>query len=272
MDIKNLMWLTDVHLNFLDESERREYYQTLFEASADAALISGDIGEAPSVRLYLQEMAQHLNKPIYFVLGNHDYYRGTVSSVHEKIEQCERINSHLHWLGNGEIVHLSPRSILLGIDAWADARYGDFVHSPIQINDSRLISDLFLAAITGKNNLQKKMAELADIDAAILQKSLTRAMNFNPEHILICAHVPPFPESCVYEGEPTDRDWLPFFSSKALGDVIASCAKKYPKIQFTVVCGHTHSYQRHQPLENLSVKVGQATYGSPEIQEILKIA
>lgn len=271
MNIEKLIWVTDIHLNFLDKPEREAYYQTLTALEADSLLISGDIGEAESVFVYLKEIASAVNHPIYFVLGNHDFYRGTVTGVHEKIRNCAKINSHLHWLGNGKAINLNSSTVLVGVDAWADGRYGDFFNSPVIINDSRLISDLFLAKMLGKNALHEKMCELADIDAAILNKSLTRSINPSTEKVIICVHVPPFAESCTHEERPTNIDWLPFFSSKAIGDVIFAWAKKYPHIVFNVYCGHTHSRHEHAPLSNLRVKVGQATYGYPEIQEVVKI-
>lgn len=270
MNIKNLIWVTDIHLNFLDSSERQAYYQSLLEAKADALLISGDIGEAPSISLYLRELASALDHPIFFVVGNHDYYRGSVSEVREKLMNCSKISGHLHWLGRGEAAQLNSQTVLVGVDAWADGRNGNFLHSPVQVNDSRLISDLFLAKLLSKDHLQKKMSELADADADLLNKSLSHAITASTTRVFICVHVPPFPESCTFEGEPTDENWLPFYSSKAIGDIISKWAQKYPSIQFTVFCGHTHSRHEHRPLKNLKVKVGQATYGHPEIQEVIK--
>jgi predicted MPP superfamily phosphohydrolase len=38
-----LAWLTDIHLNFLDNSTRKKFYDEILTASCDALLISGDI-------------------------------------------------------------------------------------------------------------------------------------------------------------------------------------------------------------------------------------
>lgn len=76
-----LAWLTDIHLNFLDADERKRLYQEIINTKCDGVLISGDIAEAPSIKNILQELAIFIKKPIYFVLGNHDYYRGQVGEV-----------------------------------------------------------------------------------------------------------------------------------------------------------------------------------------------
>ena len=43
-----LIWLTDIHLNFLDTDERIEYYHKIIAASGDKILITGDIAEDAS--------------------------------------------------------------------------------------------------------------------------------------------------------------------------------------------------------------------------------
>ncbi len=48
-------------------------------------MISGDIAEATSIELILKEMASTIQKPIYFVLGNHDYYRGSINDLRSTV-------------------------------------------------------------------------------------------------------------------------------------------------------------------------------------------
>ena len=76
-----LAWGTDIHLNFLESADRKIFYQDIVETKPNAVLISGDIAEAPTVSDILEEMAKHIAKPIYFVLGNHDYYQSSVANV-----------------------------------------------------------------------------------------------------------------------------------------------------------------------------------------------
>lgn len=80
-----LTWITDVHLNFLEKDERIHFYHTLIATDSNGVMISGDIAEATSIELILKEMANATQKPIYFVLGNHDYYRGSVNDVRSKM-------------------------------------------------------------------------------------------------------------------------------------------------------------------------------------------
>ena len=83
--MKRLAWITDPHLNFLDGKDAEAFYSALAETPADVFAVTGDIGEAPNVAMFLNALDDHLERPIYFVLGNHDFYRDGFDSVRKKI-------------------------------------------------------------------------------------------------------------------------------------------------------------------------------------------
>lgn len=263
-----LIWLTDIHLNFLDDHERRKFYQEVSNTHGEAILITGDIAEATCLGNMLNEMADYIKKPIYFVLGNHDYYRGLINTVRESMAALTKAHERLFWLPASGIQSLDKNTILLGQDGWADGRLGDYINSKISLNDSRMIMDLFQARMLGRFQLLNKMQQLADADAMELHKNLIKAINQYPKKIIILTHVPPFKEACMHEGKMSDKHWLPFYSSKATGDVLLQIAKKNPYIKFLVLCGHTHSEAHYQLLENLTVQTGKAEYYQPLVGEI----
>jgi len=269
MNIHKIAWLNDIHLNFLETETRKIFYQSINETSADAILITGDIAEANDICEILNEFSALTNKPIYFVLGNHDYYSGSIANVRENIRRVCSKNNKLIWLGNPEIIALNNHTILVGHDGWADARYGDFDHSSVTLNDSRLIAELFQAFLLNKAALKNKMQHLADADAKVLEQTLIIAITPNTKKVIIATHVPPFPESCCHKDKPSDDNWLPYFASKATGDVISKIAKTTPQVNFLVFCGHTHSKASFKPYKNLEVKAGNALYYQPELQEII---
>ncbi|HKY69491.1 MAG TPA: metallophosphoesterase [Gammaproteobacteria bacterium] len=267
-----LIWLTDIHLNFLGSEQRMDFYQKVIAASGDKILISGDIAEAPSVSEILKEMAETIQKPIYFVLGNHDYYRGQVDSLRQEMRKLTQNEPLLHWLPTSGVQDLGNQTILLGEDCWADGRYGDYTNSRVTLNDSRMIIDLFQSNILGKYPLLEKMQQLADQDAQQLKIRLHDAVGeHHPKKVIVLIHVPPFKEVCLHEGKISSDDFLPFFSSKITGDVLVEIAQKHTDIEFLVLCGHTHSKAYWRPCENLNVKVGAAEYTKPEIQEIITL-
>jgi predicted phosphohydrolase len=266
-----LAWLTDIHLNFIDDTARQKFYQEIVSTQCDGVLISGDIAEAPSISDILKEMANHVKKPIYFILGNHDYYRGQVDHVHDEITKLTNTEQFLFWLPASGMQILDENTLLLGQDGWADGRYGDYVNSRVVLNDSRMISDLFQEKIMGKFQLLEKMQQLADADAKKLEDDLVLAVSKNPKKIIVLTHVPPFKEACIHQGKISNDEWLPYFSSKVTGDVLMQVAMNNQAIEFLVLCGHTHNEGMYQPLNNLTVKVGQAEYYHPAIQEMLNL-
>lgn len=268
-NLMKLTWLTDIHLNFLDEYARKNFYNEIVSTQCDAVLISGDIAEAPSLVALLEEMASQIKKPIYFILGNHDYYRGQINEIRSAITTLTKTHEQLFWLSVSGIQKLNNNTILLGQDGWADGRLGDYRNSPVSLNDSRMIADLFQAKIMGKSQLLEKMQQLADFDAKRLCADLEQAIKPQPNKIIILTHVPPFKEACMHEGKASDDYWLPYFSSKIIGDVLLRTAKENPCIKFLVLCGHTHSEANYHPLDNLTIKIGKAEYYQPEIQETM---
>lgn len=264
-----LIWLTDIHLNFLDVNKRKNFYQNLLKNNADALLITGDIAEAPNLVDILEEMVNDIKKAIYFVLGNHDYYRSQINSVRAAITELTAKQNYLFWLPAAGIQQLDNNTILVGQDGWADGRLGDYYHSDTSLNDSRMIADLFQQKILGKTQLLEKMQQLADNDAQELNYQLDQAIAKRPEKIIILTHVPPFKEAATYKGKISDDDNLPFFTSKATGDILLNAATENNTIEFLVLCGHTHGKAFYQPLHNLVVKAGKAEYYSPDVQEII---
>jgi Icc-related predicted phosphoesterase len=267
-----LVWLTDIHLNFIDANAREEFYKKIIDANADAILISGDIAEAPFLLDILNEAVTYINKPIYFVLGNHDYYLGQINEVRKEMTALTASHSNLFWLPASGIKKLNIDTYLIGQDGWADGRLGDFQNSSVVINDSRMIADLFQEKILGRQQLLHKMQKLADADATKLQKDLERVIHQNPKKIIVLTHVPPCKEACMYKSKISDYSFLPYFSSKIMGDILMEFAQQNPTVNFLVLCGHTHNEATCQPIANLTIEVGKAEYYQPEIQKIIEVA
>lgn len=266
-----LAWLTDIHLNFIDDVARQKFYQDVVDTQCDGVLISGDIAEAPCLVDILKEIAHYIKKPVYFILGNHDYYKGLVNEVHDAMVALTKEYAGLFWLPASGMQKVDNDTILIGQDGWADGRLGDFKNSHIVLNDSRMIGDLFQEKILGKQHLLNKMQQLADEDAVKLKSDLKNAITQNPKKIIVLTHIPPFKEACLHKGKVSGDDWLPYFSSKIVGDVLAEFALENPEIEFLVLCGHTHTQANYRWSDNLVVEAGRAEYYHPEIQKIITL-
>ena len=136
-----LAWATDIHLNFLTSIDRRRFLESVKE-QADALVVTGDIAESNSLGEVLRQMDAVLGKPVYFVLGNHDFYRGSVARTRAALAEMIGGSSSLVYLSQADVVALTPNTALVGHDGWADARLGDFDGSDVILNDFLLINEL----------------------------------------------------------------------------------------------------------------------------------
>lgn len=290
--MKRVAWLTDIHLNFVSYIDVVTFADTLLKHSPDVVLIGGDIGEADSVVGYLLELEKLLQRDIFFVLGNHDFYKSSTSDVRSKVSIASRNSQRLSWLPETGVIELTPTVGLVGHGSWADGRFGDYEHSDLLLNDHFFIRDfnprllqtdqdsrqffnpepadsLWFLSEGAKEQRLRTMQSLADEAARHFQKALPMALkSFN--HVLVLTHVPPFREASWYGGKISDDNWLPHMSCKAVGDVLYRQMKDRPKQRLTVLCGHTHGSGEAQILENLKVFTGGATYGHPELQRLFE--
>ncbi len=267
MLMKRIAWLTDIHLDFLSPQKVKAFCRSIVEHNPEAVLIGGDIGDARTIKVYLRMLEDELYRPIYFVLGNHDYYYGSITGVRTAIKEiCDR-SDWLHWLPAVGVVELTKETGLIGIDSWADGRLGNYWNSMVLLNDYSLIKEL-----TGLDQKARliKLNELGDIAAAELKAVLSQALD-RFQRVIFLTHVPPFKEACWHEGNISHDHWLPHFSCKAVGKALVECMRSYPNCEVTVLCGHTHSGGYAQILTNLNVKTGCAIYGGPRLNELLII-
>jgi len=268
-----LCWLTDPHFNFLDPPGAIGAFGKYIRAEQDfdAIVITGDISEADRVRGSLNEFAKAVECPVYFTLGNHDFYRGSLESVYEDMK---RLEDNLVWLDRSNPIVLNEEAVLTGNQGWYDAHYGNAEKSNVGLADFEFIADLepfyhrwHWMKKGGRAGMIKKLRELGQKSAESAGFRVFGALE-HYETVVFATHVPPFQGACWHEGAISDSDWLPWFTCKAMGDMLLEAASKFPDKQIMVLCGHTHSDGTYQPTENLTVITGKAVYGAPDIAGI----
>ncbi|MDB5313919.1 MAG: Calcineurin-like phosphoesterase [Gemmataceae bacterium] len=262
-----LVWLTDIHLNFLDATHVEEFFREVAEVPSDAILLSGDIGVAHEVALHLNALDTAVQRPVYFVLGNHDFYRDSIAGVLATVETLCSACPNLHWLPKDGVVPLTADTCLVGHDGWADGRYGDYWNSPIELNDWEMIEEF---THFGKKGRLDKLHALGDEAAAHIRLVLPDALA-RFRHAIVVTHVPPFREAGWHAGQISDDNRLPHFTCKAIGDVLAEAMRAHPDRQMTVLCGHTHGAGEAEILPNLRVSTGGAVYGEPKVQRVIEV-
>jgi hypothetical protein len=256
-------WLTDIHLNFMRPLALRAFYKRVKGERPDALFVTGDIGESDSVRRFVEELGAIA--PVYYVLGNHDYYRSSIDAVRAALPPG--------WLPAVGPVRLTERTVLVGIDGWGDARCGDLA-STVQLSDWQLIED-FERARYDRDARVQLLQDLGTAEAFALGELLARVPA--SDRLVVLTHVPPFPEACVYAGAQSEPAWLPWFTCIATGEVLAEYARAHPTRQITVLCGHSHGIGTYTPEPNLEVRTGGwppdvEDYGNPVVQATLDLS
>jgi 3',5'-cyclic AMP phosphodiesterase CpdA len=276
-------WLTDIHLNFVAQERVLHLADDVRRRGIDSVLIGGDIGEAPNFADYVEELAERIARPIYFVLGNHDFYRGSIVAVRDAARRLSREGRGITWLPDAGFVELAPGTALIGHDCWGDGRAADFLKSDVMFNDYWLIEELAAAQKdehgsteriafddpASKQRLLRKLNLLGDEAAEHLATVLPAAAE-RCQHIVVLTHVPPFREACWFQGRPTTDNWAPHLACVAAGSVLRDFMRQRPDRKMTVLCGHTHGGGGAQILDNLVVQTGTATYGEPVVQQVFE--
>ena len=262
-----LIWVTDLHLDAADKKKAEIFFGDLLDLSPDAILIGGDISNGVNSLLTIRKLFKKFKIPIYYVLGNHDYYYGSIKEIRSLSGKSAEENDAIYYLTKSGVCSLTEKTALIGHDGWSDARAGDFLNSTIMLHDYLLIDELKdLTAQERKDVLGKLGTEAAEH----IRDTLRQAFKTHKK-VIVLTHTPPFRESCLYDGKVCDENWAPHFVCQALGDTLLEEAANFPDKQIMVLCGHSHHKADQKPLNNLRVLTGHSDLGSPSIQGIIEL-
>lgn len=237
--------------------------------SPDAVVLTGDITEAPHLKEHMRLLESHIQSKIYYVLGNHDFYRGRISSVREMIGR-ELQSDKLCYLSCDGSVPLNNDTCVIGHDGWYDGQYSNwFAPHVVRMCDYMLIgefNDKYLDYSAMPSNPEIKifgeMQRLAKQCADHIKTTIPEACK-KYKNIVFATHVPPWKENSLYKGKISNSSWLPNFSSKLTGDALLEVARDHPDNNFTVLCGHSHTRAEFHPLPNMVSYTAKSEYNEP---------
>lgn len=260
-----LAWATDIHLDFVSTAALDALAARLAADGPDGVVLSGDLSSAGSLVEHLDALAVRLARPIWFVLGNHDYYGGSLAGVRATMRELTASSRWLRWLPACGVVELDDGWALVGHDGWGDGRAGDPQGSPVELNDWYAIRELVGLSRGPRVAALRRLGDeaAAHLDA-VLPAALARARK-----VLVVTHVPPFADACWHEGRRSDDDWLPWFTCVAAGEALLRAFDGRDDARALVVCGHTHGTGTAAVRPNLRVLTGGAAYGRPAPQKPL---
>jgi predicted MPP superfamily phosphohydrolase len=261
-------WLSDIHLDACAEHRIERLIDEVLASECGLVLLGGDISNAHALEHHLSLMARRIELPIYFVLGNHDFYGSNFDSVEALSEALSDTFSNLHFLTAVELPTLLLDNVaLIGCGDFADGRLGNYQDSPVLLNDFRLIDDLSGWSREAQLCTLNKRGDRA---AHLLDERLDR-LSESVEYVIVLLHVPPFANAAWHEGAPSNDDFLPYFSCKAVGDVLMAHFSGKGSRKCLALCGHTHGSGEYAPTSSMKVLTAGAEYGAPAVQKVFEL-
>ncbi|TWU45395.1 Calcineurin-like phosphoesterase [Novipirellula aureliae] len=262
-----IAWTTDPHFDHADVDAWQSWFESNAAVRGDAILITGDLSEGDDVGLQLLRLANSFELPIYFVLGNHDFYRRSIAETRQQLISLCRQKERLFYLTDCGPIKLKGNVYIVGDDGWGDATVGNYEQSPIKLRDFENINDFRLTdPADWKSRLQREGEESAERLRIKLE-----AIPVDAQQVLIATHIPPFSEACWYEGRTTDEFWAPFFVCGSIGKMLREFCPTRPDCKWTVLCGHTHHHGIANISDNLTVHTGGSIYGKPQMEAVIEV-
>lgn len=280
-------WATDIHLDALgtDDDAIMSFGKFLVKDSPHGVFLTGDLSNAKKLVYHLSLLEKACERPIYFVLGNHDFYGSSVEHIRKTMRELSNMSQYLKYMPTTQYMTLTPSTALVGHDGWYDALYGDYKASRFIMNDwidIKEFADLNSVQrdVTGwsmepswtpRYPIIAKQAQAMAMEAVKhVHDGIKSAVRYH-KTIIVLTHFPPFEESHIYQGKVGDPGAQPWYTSKLMGDLLKQAAVAYPKVRFEVFCGHTHGKCDLQIANNLYVHVGGAEYMQPALQSLIQV-
>jgi len=279
-----LAWATDIHLDFITNpddiagsAKNLDIFCSLFKDNPEALILSGDISLADSLKNHLLALESRLQIPIYFVLGNHDFWGGGFDKTRRNMSDLMNSSAYLKYLSAIPYVPLTSNIAMIGHDGWYDGFNGEPKASGFLMNDWLRIADFTMAgSVTFYSNTQKVNVEnilavsrrQASAAAQHVARGIKSAISqIKPKKIVVVTHVPPFVHPLAFK-----ENLYPWYSSKIMGEMLISAAAANPKIEFEVFCGHVHSAYEGRITSNIFLRSGKSEYSEPVSQGTFDIS
>ncbi len=85
-----VVWLSDIHLDFVDAAAARILAASVADQEPGAVVLTGDIAHSIDLVPSLELLPATIPCPIYFVLGDHDFYHGFIRTTRSRLVRSLR--------------------------------------------------------------------------------------------------------------------------------------------------------------------------------------
>lgn len=260
-------WATDIHLDCVRDEALDVFALSVRSSGADVLLLTGDNSNGLRLHSDLHRLRESVGIPVWFVLGNHDSYYGSISESRAECWRRYDDPERLLYLPRLSHMVVSSDTVLIGDDGWYDGRHGN-PNTPLMLNDFNLIEEF---AYKSRSERRRVMEMITDASASIVHEKVTNSSTLpGVRRILVATHVAPWKEAAWHEGKVSNKTFLPYFSNRSIGVAIEESSATFRSNggEVLVLCGHSHSPGVHR-LPNIECRTGGAQYGSPRLVDVL---
>ena len=255
MDRKKFLWFTDTHLNLAALGAKFDFYLKIEKEKPDGVFLTGDISNGSNTINDLKYLARNVEVPIYFVLGNHDYFYNSIDGMNDKIRLLCKEYPNLIWMTESNPIALNNEVSIIGTEGWYDAMVGDPKYIKYTF-DWFMISNI--RKLPSMKDRIEAFRKLADVSCNIIEKQLNKALDDGYKTIYMLTHFPPWVEATRDVGTIMEKFWLPYNTNLRLGKLIESIMKDRNKINLFILCGHSHCPLSIRVTRNINCQVGKA--------------
>lgn len=237
IDQLNLEWITDTHFNRYSNRDIDAFAHSI-RGTCDGVVISGDVSEGESFFKDLLNFQRGCGVPIYFVLGNHDFWGHNILERRQEVLEFTKKRRYFNYLT------LSGVELVNGVSVVGH----DGIYAPIDecVDYSTCNDFLHIKDLTGKARI-KNLIALNDLYRNEYLEKLKKAGELS-DNIAFFTHMPPYLWACSGLNNH-------FVYNPVLGDCIKGYLSLNPSKNVQVYAGHTH--KRFSWKEgNLGVQVG----------------
>lgn len=258
------IWLSDTHMSNNVPGFTYSAFENLIECmkseEASLVLVTGDIADSYTTMGRIERIADELDLPTYFVLGNHDYWHSTSqTNMRQYVQgQCDRFNkriefqnkmiddenerieeqnenrrkpqqlkdhrrAQLYYVTTSELpLHVGTVAII-GADGWYDMAYSEDYSILNGHNDKHNVPELTShSSLVHMMSYVKVCSQRAHEDTLRISGQVNKLEDSGVqfEQLLILTHVPPFPDMCKHDGEVASAPWLNVVCNRILGRCI----------------------------------------------------
>lgn len=251
-------WATDLHLNFIDRTQQSILLCGKYMAEscqADILLLTGDTSEGLKLRGHLQALQAGWGKPIWFVLGNHDYYGTDWQGARKDLEGLPE-----------QFVFLDPAEPVLinGIAVVGQSGWFDSILDPKYEMALGETARLACCTFDPRDLIREKMVAQSRQEALQAYRKIEASYQQGARKVVLLTHAPPYKLASWFQGKHSDPGWLGIMTSYHMGRVIDRAVTENPDLEVVVLCGHTHSPGEYHRGPRIKVLTGPAQYSAPQ--------